>query len=200
VVTKRPSRRAAPVDWETVFDLAPVGMVVSRERAIVACNRQFVAIFGRTREAYLGQSFALLYPTLDHFERTGRLIELHLDASGRYADERIMRRDPARGRAELFWCHVTGRALDPAHPHEAGIWTFEEMPSATTAEPPDGVQMTPRERDVAVLVAEGRTSKQIADALGISFRTVDVHRASLLRKFGVSTTDALIDKLTSTTS
>ena len=29
-----------------------------------------------------------------------------------------------RASGELFWCHVSGRALDMADPHAAGIWTF----------------------------------------------------------------------------
>src|SRR5687767_10092018 len=108
------------VDYAEAFELAPVGLVVSRQRAIVACNRQFTEIFRRSRESLIGESFAILYPTADQFERTGRKIELNLDADGRYADDRIMRRGPA-ARNELFWCHVVGRALDRAAPHEAGI-------------------------------------------------------------------------------
>lgn len=43
-----------------------------------------------------------------------------------------------------------------------------------------------RERQVAVLVAEGMQSKQIACALGIGIRTVNTYRESLARKLGAS--------------
>jgi DNA-binding NarL/FixJ family response regulator len=43
-----------------------------------------------------------------------------------------------------------------------------------------------RERQVAVLVAEGMQSKQIACALGIGVRTVNTYRESLARKLGAS--------------
>lgn len=43
-----------------------------------------------------------------------------------------------------------------------------------------------RERQVAVLVAEGKQSKQIACALGIGLRTVNTYRESLARKLGAS--------------
>jgi DNA-binding NarL/FixJ family response regulator len=42
--------------------------------------------------------------------------------------------------------------------------------------------LTPREREVLRLVAEGMPTKQIADVLGISARTVETHRANLMRK------------------
>lgn len=41
-----------------------------------------------------------------------------------------------------------------------------------------------RERDVMQLILEGRLNKQIADGLGISIRTVEVHRARVLQKTG----------------
>lgn len=45
--------------------------------------------------------------------------------------------------------------------------------------------LTPREREVMDLLVEGRANKVIADRLGISIRTVEVHRARVLSKFGV---------------
>lgn len=47
--------------------------------------------------------------------------------------------------------------------------------------------LTPRERDVLGGVARGQTNKEIASALGISHRTVEAHRESLMRKLGVRT-------------
>lgn len=47
--------------------------------------------------------------------------------------------------------------------------------------------LTPRERDVLAGVARGRTNKEIAAELGISHRTVEAHRESLMRKLGVRT-------------
>ena len=45
--------------------------------------------------------------------------------------------------------------------------------------------LTTREREVLQLAAEGHTNPQIADRLFISPRTVEVHRANLMRKLGL---------------
>lgn len=45
-----------------------------------------------------------------------------------------------------------------------------------------GQRLSGREREILQLIAEGKTNKQVADALGISVRTAETHRASVLRK------------------
>ena len=112
-----------------------------------------------------------------------------LAAGGAYTDERIMR----RANGELFWCRVAGRALRASNPHAVGVWTFEDL----SGRRPVAVGMTPREREVAALLLEGQTSKRIARRIDLSPRTVEMHRANLMRKFGVSTSGALLHKLAS---
>jgi two-component system response regulator NreC len=48
-----------------------------------------------------------------------------------------------------------------------------------------GPELTDREREVLQLVAEGRTTKEIADRLFISVKTVESHRRQLMDKIGV---------------
>jgi len=48
-------------------------------------------------------------------------------------------------------------------------------------------QLTAREREVLVGVARGKTNKEIAGDLGISHRTVETHRESLMRKLQIWT-------------
>jgi PAS domain S-box-containing protein len=185
----------AALDYRSAFDLAPVGLVMSRDRQMVDCNQELLAIFGATREQLLGQSFEILYPTADEFLRTGERIAAQLDAAGRYADERVMKRLAGSARdskaGELFWCHVSGRALDPADPHAAGIWAFEDLSSKRAL----SVDLTPREREIAALLIQGLTSKLVGRRLDISPRTVDVYRARLMRKAGAATTTELVHKL-----
>jgi PAS domain S-box-containing protein len=179
------------LDYRTGFDLAPIGLVLSRQRQMVDCNRQVLAMFGAQRDQMVGHSFALLYPSSDEFERTGARIVAALDAQGWYADERVMKRVDGPQAGELFWCHVSGRALDPAQPHAAGIWAFEDLSARRKLK----VAFTAREREIAALLIEGLTSKLIGKRLAISPRTVDVYRGRLMRKVGAATTPELVNKL-----
>lgn len=180
----------ATPDYRSAFLFAPVGLVLSAQRQIVDCNERVLAMFGTTRDRLLGQSFALLYPSTAEFERTGARIVASLDAQGHYADDRVMRR---LGSGELFWCHVTGRALDPADPHARGIWSFEDL----SARRQITAELTPREREIAALLVEGQTSKAIGRRLGVSPRTVDIYRGRLMKKYAAGSTPELIHKLLS---
>jgi PAS domain S-box-containing protein len=175
------------LDYRIAFDLAPIGMVLSRHRLVVDCNQQVLTMFGAQRDELMGQSFAVMYPSTDEYERTGAHITASLDREGRYADDRVMR----RASGELFWCHVSGRALDAADPHAAGIWSFEDLSSKRVL----SVDLTGREREIAALLVDGNTSKQIGKVLGISPRTVDVYRARLMRKLEAGSTAELVQRL-----
>ena len=178
-------------DYQLAFDLAPVGQVLSRNRFILDCNKHVCEMFGATRDQLIGQSFLILYPSADEYERIGARMLPILNATGMYSDNRIMKRFDGRTKDEIFWCHVTGRALNRNAPHESGIWIFEDL-SATR---PVTAELTAREREVAAQLMRGLTSKEIGRALGISHRTVEIYRARLIRKFKASTTANLVQKL-----
>lgn len=179
------------VDYQLAFDLAPVGLVLSRNRSIIDCNQHLCEMFGADRALLVGQSFKVLYPSAAEYERIGARMLPILNARGMYADDRIMKRVGGRLVGETFWCHVTGRTLNRAHPHEAGIWTFEDLSSRR----PVTAELTAREREVAAHLMDGMTSKEIGRALGISHRTVEIYRARLMRKYKASTTADLVHKL-----
>lgn len=174
-------------DYRLAFEMAPVGLVISRNRTMVDCNRQLCEMFGASRELLIGQSFRVLYPSADEYERLGRRMEPILNARGYYADNRIMK----RACGETFWCHVSGRALNREDPHASGIWSFEDL----SAQRPVRAELTAREREVAARVLDGMTSKEIGRALDISHRTVEIYRARLMRKYGASTAADLVQKL-----
>ena len=56
-------------------------------------------------------------------------------------------------------------------------------------------ELTEREREVMALVIEGRPNKLIADALDISVRTVEVHRARVFEKMNVKSAVDLANRL-----
>lgn len=182
-----PMSHSQLIDYESIFLHSPVGMCVSQNRIITASNNALAHMFGYERDALSGQSLLILYPTPDEFERTGTRIVPIMNLKGNYSDERIMK----RANQELFWCHVNGHALVPNDPHAAGIWTFEDLSSKRLVT----ADLTPREREISALLVEGKTSKLIARQIGLSPRTVEMHRAKLMRKFGAATSTDLVHRL-----
>lgn len=175
------------MDYKLAFEMAPVGLVISKNRTMVDCNHQVCEMFAISRELIVGQSFQILYPSADEYERLGARMAPILNAKGFYSDNRIMK----RASGEVFWCHVSGRALNRDDPHASGIWSFEDL----SAERPVKAELTGREREVAARLLEGLTSKEIGKTLAISHRTVEIYRARLMRKYGASTAADLVHKL-----
>lgn len=54
------------------------------------------------------------------------------------------------------------------------------------------VELTPRQREVLTLVAEGYSTKDIARTLGISVKTVETHRAQLMERLGIHDVAGLV--------
>lgn len=172
---------------QLAFDLAPVGLCVSRHRVIVFCNGVFAAQFGYEVAELTGAPFAWLYPTLDEFAHIGEQGEAAMRERGVYSDERIMRRRDG----SLFWCHAAGRAADRSDPFACAAWMFEDISQRRPVTTP----LTPREREVAKHLVGGLTSKQIAQALKLSPRTVEAHRARLMTKHRAATQGELVARL-----
>lgn len=59
-----------------------------------------------------------------------------------------------------------------------------------TAAPADA--LTPRQRETLRLIAEGKNTKQIADELGVSVKTVETHRAELMRRLDIHEVAGLV--------
>lgn len=53
-------------------------------------------------------------------------------------------------------------------------------------------RLTPREQQVVRLVAEGKSTREIAEELGISVKTAEFHRARLMEKLNIHTTAGLV--------
>jgi DNA-binding NarL/FixJ family response regulator len=54
-----------------------------------------------------------------------------------------------------------------------------------TLEAPDAPALTPRQREILQLIAEGRSTREIAQRLHVSVKTVETHRAQLMDRLGI---------------
>jgi DNA-binding NarL/FixJ family response regulator len=64
---------------------------------------------------------------------------------------------------------------------------FLAAASGETLEAPSEDALTPRERETVQLLAEGQSNKEVASVLGISVKTVETHRAVIMRKLRLKT-------------
>ena len=111
--------------------------------------------------------------------------------------------------AEAGWSRVTGpsdpgrwersaeawprSAIHGSPPTRAGARARIDLASPKAEDGPeepatvdDPLGLTPREREVLALLADGRTNRQIAETLFISPKTASVHVSNILAKLGVA--------------
>jgi len=101
------------------------------------------------------------------------------------ADQELLSAIHAVHRGRTFIDVGRPDGFSPAFPLDAS--PPAPRPRGATRQP-----LSPREREVLRFVAEGKTSRQVATLLGLSVRTVDAHRASIMRRLGIHDTAGLV--------
>ncbi|MEQ1860644.1 MAG: response regulator transcription factor [Chthoniobacteraceae bacterium] len=76
--------------------------------------------------------------------------------------------------------------------HTGQIVFTSYLRSGAKTPPPVGGKLSPREREVLQLVAEGRSNKDIATLLGTSVKTVETQRSAVMRKLGFKNMSDLV--------
>ena len=70
--------------------------------------------------------------------------------------------------------------------------SVDEFLNQTRRHGKDTIELTPRQREVLQLLAEGKSAKEIGGVLGISPRTVETHKYTMMDQLGVKTTAGLV--------
>jgi len=55
-----------------------------------------------------------------------------------------------------------------------------------------GAALSPRERVIVQLIAEGHTNREMTEILNLSVKTIETHRAAAMRKLNVTSTAAIV--------
>lgn len=175
----------SPESWTFRLDEIPVPMVFATHRIIRDCNEQFASLFKYARSDLIDHSFAQLYPKHSDFVRTGRTWQANLPSGQVYYDERIM----TAGDGQRFWCQVHGRTRHATDPFAQAIYCFQPLARPVASR---GISLTDRQIQIITLVVQGKTSAQIATELNLSVRTVESHRARLMRAIGIRNSAELV--------
>lgn len=190
-MTENPMTEKSPADISAQiqegFSLAPIPLLILEYRYILECNDEMCRLFGFSREMMLGKSIRMLYPSNFDFKIIGEKWLDKFQQSSNHEDERFMQ---ARG-GNIFLARVRGRTLTSHKPFERTVWTFEHIASEQSGTS----TLTPREREIARLIVNGSTCKVIGKLLGISYRTAEAHRATILKKMKAKNTAELVSKI-----
>lgn len=163
----------------------PVPLVYATHRVLRDCNELFAQLFGYEREELLDTGFHLLYPKFTDFVRTGEMWRTNFDGGRVYNDERIMlRRDHSR-----FWCRVSGLTRSATDPFADAVYCFEQINRPTSQ---NNFELTARQLQIVTLVAQGKKNREIADEVKLSSRTVEAHRARIMKSVGVRNAAELV--------
>jgi PAS domain S-box-containing protein len=177
-------------DYEKLaFKHAPDATLILADRMILKASLRVEAVFGWRTAELEGQSIRVLYPGPTDFELIGERARKAMLVTEVYRDERFMRRKDG----QVVWMEGQGTALDREDPQRLAIWTYRPLEAGGAATGP----LTPTEKRIARYLVNGFTSKEIALALGSSPRTIEVHRANMIRKTGVRNSFELVRRLLS---
>ncbi len=179
-----PAPRAAP-SASAMVECIPVPAFLCKGDRILAANAPATHLVGCELAADTARSFSRLF-ALSHRLRIEGALRLEPGACTRLPAATLLTDAGGARRVEL---RLAGVALDRQRltlvtAMATSVPLLEPVPTSTS-HPLVAARLqtlTPREHEILDLVTLGATSKAIAQRLGISCRTVETHRANLLRK------------------
>lgn len=165
--------------------ISPSAVSVGADHRLLFVNEAWVRLFGFSKEEAVGKHSRELGINRNPFQ-TQDLIR-RLNASGSIREAALVLYD--RSGAELYVLNnITRMTLDGK---EYILSSLQDITRQKLAEAQrqqhDATllqELTRRERDVLKLAIAGYSNKDIAARLGISYRTVEVHRSHCIRKLG----------------
>lgn len=177
-----------------MIEASSVAAVISNPRLadnpIIACNAPFLRLTGYDRDEIIGRNCRFLRGPGTEGELSERLREAIRNRQPAIVEILNYRKDGSAFRNAVMVAPIFGEsgALEYFLGSQAEV---ERMSSGQAGERAHAARanialLSPRQRQVLVMMSAGKLNKQIAHALAVSERTVKMHRSALLRALGVS--------------
>jgi PAS domain S-box-containing protein len=177
--------------FRRMADAAPVMLWMSGPDGLCNFfNKRWLAFRGRTMEQELGSGWASGVHPDERDACTENYLTAFRDRREFQMEYRLQRTDGEyrwivgsgvpRFDAEGSFLGYMGSGMDVHDRKAAAAPTNSHLP------------LTEREKQVLVLIADGKSTKEVAAALGISYKTADSHRSKIMEKLDVHETASLV--------
>lgn len=192
---RKGKQASAEQRFRELLDATPIMVWMSGTDAVCTFfNRAWLAFRGRTLEEEIGSGWAEgLHP-----DDRDLCLETYLKAFSARVPFRVQYRVQRAGGAygwiensgtplieDTVFVGFMGTAMDVSDRRNRMFTPDRESVRMVFA-------LTERERQVLVLIAGGRSTKEAAIQLGISYKTADSHRSRILEKLGVHETASMV--------
>jgi PAS domain S-box-containing protein len=174
---------------------SPIAAVISNPRLpdnpIVECNDAFVALTGYAPEEIIGHNCRFLTGPDTEPELSEMLRASIREQRPALVEIWNYKKDGSPFRNAVLVAPIFGSdgSLEYFLGSQMEVGDTESLLSDRQAQARQTVErLSPRQREVLLLMAGGHLNKQIAFELRLSERTIKMHRAALLRALGVETT------------
>lgn len=174
---------------------SPIAAVISNPRLpdnpIIECNNAFVALTGYAPDEIIGHNCRFLTGPDTEQELSEMLRASIREQRPALVEIWNYKKDGSPFRNAVLVAPIFGSdgSLEYFLGSQMEVGDTESLLSDRQAQARQTVErLTPRQREVLLLMAGGHLNKQIAFELRLSERTIKMHRAALLRALGVETT------------
>lgn len=196
ILRQRENRKTGEQRFRWLADAAPVMLWITGPDTLFSyVNRAWLEFRGRALEQELGHGWTEGV----HLEDRPLCLETYLKAFGAHEPFRVKYRLQSAG-GEYRWVELAGA---PRFENDGTFAGYVGSATETSRQPhpvftpgEEAVRLvfglTERERQVLALIAQGKSTKETAARLGISYKTADSHRSRILAKLGVHETASMV--------
>lgn len=190
VLEARPSPGAPPA-LKRMIDASPIAAVLSdprqRDNPIVHCNQAFLDLTGYGRDEVLGRNCRFLAGPTTEPDLSEKIRQGVRDRLPVMVEIRNYKKDgtPFRNAVLVAPIFDAEGELDYFLGSQSAAPDPDAAPSREDIARAKIEALSPRQREVLKALSLGRLNKQIAGDLGVTERTVKMHRAALLKALNV---------------